>query len=114
METEIEELSKAYDPTEIERRWYDIWQEAGVFRAEASETLEGGKPTYVIMMPPPNVTGTLHNGHALFVTIQDILIRFHRMKGYNVLLSTSRRRARSRAPPCDATAPFPPAPSFGG
>jgi valyl-tRNA synthetase len=80
-----EELAKAYDPTEIEARWYPIWNEAGVFGASAADTLENDQPPYVVMMPPPNVTGTLHNGHALFVTLQDILVRYHRMKGYNTL-----------------------------
>ncbi len=78
-------LPKAYDPTEVEARWYAIWDSAQVFRAEAADTLEGGCAPYVIMMPPPNVTGTLHNGHALFVALQDILIRYHRMKGRNTL-----------------------------
>ncbi len=82
---DTDELAKAYDPTEIETRWYPVWNDAGVFGASYADTLEGGKPPYVIMMPPPNVTGTLHNGHALFVTLQDILIRYHRMKGYNAL-----------------------------
>ncbi|MCP3986167.1 MAG: valine--tRNA ligase [bacterium] len=80
-----ETLPKAYDPTEVEARWYPRWTDAGIFRAEAADTLEGGREPYVIMMPPPNVTGTLHNGHALFVTLQDILIRYHRMKGKNTL-----------------------------
>ncbi|MGI9592303.1 MAG: valine--tRNA ligase, partial [Myxococcota bacterium] len=78
-------LPKAYDPTEVEARWYPVWEEAGVFGAAAADTLEGGRRPYVIMMPPPNVTGTLHNGHALFVTLQDILIRYHRMSGDNAL-----------------------------
>jgi len=81
MTSESEALPTAYDPTEVEARWYQIWQEAGVFHAEASDVLEGHRTPYVIMMPPPNVTGTLHNGHALFVTLQDILIRYHRAKG---------------------------------
>jgi valyl-tRNA synthetase len=79
------ELPKSYDPTEVEARWYSVWEEAGVFGADARDTLEGGRPAYVIMMPPPNVTGSLHNGHALFVTLQDILTRYHRMKGDNAL-----------------------------
>ena len=66
-------LPKSYDPTEVETRWYAVWNEAGVFHADARDTLEGGKRPYVIMMPPPNVPGTLHNGHALFVTLQDLL-----------------------------------------
>jgi len=81
MATDPELLSKAYDPTEVEKRWYQRWSDAGVFRAQAEDPRE----PYVIMMPPPNVTGTLHNGHALFVTLQDVLVRYHRMKGYNAL-----------------------------
>ncbi len=81
----MEPLPKAYDPTEVEARWYPIWNDAGVFRADAADSLEGRREAYVIMMPPPNVTGTLHNGHALFVTLQDVLIRYHRMKGKNAL-----------------------------
>jgi valyl-tRNA synthetase len=82
-ETEI--LPKAYDPTEVEKRWYARWSEGGVFGADARATLAGKREAYVIMMPPPNVTGTLHNGHALFVTLQDILIRYQRMRGRNAL-----------------------------
>jgi len=78
-------LPKAYDAFEVEQRWYAKWQDAGVFTADVKATLEGGKKPYVIMMPPPNVTGTLHNGHALFVTLQDILTRYHRMLGENAL-----------------------------
>ena len=78
-------IPKAYHPTEVEARWYPRWQEAGVFGADAGRSLEDGKPAYTLMMPPPNVTGTLHNGHALGVTLQDILIRYHRMNGFNAL-----------------------------
>ncbi len=83
--SDAEPLPKAYDPTEVEARWYARWNEAGVFRADARATLAGGRPAYVIMMPPPNVTGSLHIGHALTVTLQDILIRTHRMRGMNAL-----------------------------
>jgi valyl-tRNA synthetase len=85
MTSPTEPLAKAYDPTEVETRWYPLWKAAGVFGADARACLEGGRTAYVIMMPPPNVTGTLHNGHALFVTLQDVLIRYHRMKGDNAL-----------------------------
>ncbi|HEY4222661.1 MAG TPA: class I tRNA ligase family protein, partial [Myxococcota bacterium] len=73
--------SKQYDATEVEKRWYQVWQDAGVFLADVAAVKSGQKKPYVIMMPPPNVTGTLHMGHALFVTLQDILIRTHRMRG---------------------------------
>ena len=74
-------LDKAYDPTEAENRWYNEWQQAGVFSPDNTSKEE----TYVIMMPPPNVTGSLHMGHALTITIQDMLIRYHRMLGKNTL-----------------------------
>jgi len=78
-------LPKAYDPVEVEARWMTTWEEAGVFVADVEKVRSGQKKPYVIMMPPPNVTGTLHNGHALFVTLQDILTRTYRMRGYEAL-----------------------------
>ena len=80
-----QELPKEYNAREVEARWYKRWEDAGVFHPDAKKTLEDGVEPYVIMMPPPNVTGSLHNGHALFVTIEDILTRFWRMKGKNTL-----------------------------
>ncbi|MGD9819399.1 MAG: valine--tRNA ligase [Desulfomonilaceae bacterium] len=74
-------ISKTYNPSEIESKWYQIWQEKGLFKAAEVKT---GKE-YSIVIPPPNVTGSLHMGHALNNTLQDILIRYHRMKGYNTL-----------------------------
>ena len=74
-------LPKAYDAAKIEAHWYSVWQQAGVFTPDVAAVKRGDKKAYVIMMPPPNVTGTLHMGHALFVTLQDILIRTHRMRG---------------------------------
>ncbi len=79
------ELPKEYEAQEVEARWYKKWNDGGVFGASAQDSLEGQKEPYVIMMPPPNVTGSLHNGHALFVTLQDILIRYHRMLGKNAM-----------------------------
>jgi valyl-tRNA synthetase len=76
-----QELSKAYDPTEVEGRWYPLWLERGYFTAEAKSE----KPPFCIVLPPPNVTGSLHLGHALTATIQDILSRWKRMSGFNVL-----------------------------
>ena len=73
----MRELSKAYDAGAVEARWYDWWCERGLFHAEAGD---GGEP-FSIVIPPPNVTGILHMGHALNNTLQDILIRRHRMKG---------------------------------
>jgi valyl-tRNA synthetase len=72
-------LDKSYDPTLVEPAWVDRWEAAGYFGA-ASE----GKP-YTIVIPPPNVTGSLHMGHALNSTLQDILIRYHKMKGFAAL-----------------------------
>lgn len=74
-------LEKNFDRQEIEQRWNDRWLHQNIFRAG----IDPAKEPYVIMMPPPNVTGVLHNGHALFVTLQDILARFWRMKGRDVL-----------------------------
>ena len=74
-------LPKTYAPSEIESRWYEFWQEKGLFKASAEKTGH----EYSIVIPPPNVTGSLHMGHALNNTLQDILIRYYRMKGYNTL-----------------------------
>jgi valyl-tRNA synthetase len=71
----------AYDPTEIESKWYRYWEEGGYFEADP----DSGKPPHVIMMPPPNVTGRLHMGHALQDAIQDTLTRMRRMQGYEAL-----------------------------
>jgi valyl-tRNA synthetase len=74
-------LPKAYEPAEIEKRWYSFWEEESLFHA--SDEPSGSQ--YSIVIPPPNVTGSLHMGHALNNTLQDILIRYHRMKGFNTL-----------------------------
>jgi valyl-tRNA synthetase len=74
-------LDKSYDPHQVEGKWYRYWEERGYFRADENSE----KKTYSIVIPPPNVTGVLHIGHALNNTLQDILIRFKRMEGYNVL-----------------------------
>ena len=74
-------LDKTYRPETVETRQYEAWQRAGAFAADPA----GGKPPYAIMMPPPNVTGSLHMGHALTFTLQDILIRFERMRGRDAL-----------------------------
>ncbi len=75
-------MDKTYDPHSLEKRWYQIWEERGYF-APISDT-ENGTP-YCIMIPPPNVTGSLHMGHAFQDTIMDALTRYHRMKGNNTL-----------------------------
>ncbi len=74
-------MQKAFDPESFETRLYAWWMEQDCFRAEN----ESSKPAFSIAMPPPNVTGALHNGHALFVTIQDVLTRWKRMSGFNAL-----------------------------
>ena len=75
------ELAKQYDPKEVEDRIYRSWLNGKYFHAKCEE----GKPTYTIVIPPPNITGQLHMGHALDNTLQDILIRFKRMQGYDTL-----------------------------
>jgi valyl-tRNA synthetase len=74
-------LDKVYDPLRIEEKWYQYWEERGFFHAKA----DGAKPGFCIVIPPPNVTGVLHMGHALNNTLQDILIRFKRMDGFDTL-----------------------------
>ena len=74
-------LDKTYDPKEIEARRYPEWEKAGAFKAHP----ESPKQPYCIVIPPPNVTGSLHMGHALDNTLQDVLIRWRRMKGDDVL-----------------------------
>jgi valyl-tRNA synthetase len=69
-----------YNPAETEAHWYDFWMEHGLFKPETHPNF-GKRPPFVITMPPPNVTGGLHNGHTLFVTLEDIMIRWHRMLG---------------------------------
>ncbi len=74
-------LDKVYDPGSVEPRWYERWVKAGYF--EPDEKSEG--PVFSIVMPPPNITGVLHMGHAVTATIEDILTRWHRMRGYVTL-----------------------------
>ena len=75
------ELAKTYDPNGLEDRLYKKWEENGYFHAEVDRS----KKPFTIVMPPPNITGQLHMGHALDNTMQDILIRYKRMQGYNAL-----------------------------
>ena len=83
METKIkiEDLPTVYDPKETEEAMYKFWEDGEYFKADA----KSDKPPYTIVIPPPNVTGVLHMGHALDETLQDILIRYHRMSGYEAL-----------------------------
>ena len=74
-------MEKQYNPSLVEDKWYTEWMTRGLFEAQESSL----KPKYSVVIPPPNVTGILHMGHALNDTIQDILIRYHRMKGFEAL-----------------------------
>jgi len=83
---EKEQLSTVYDPQQVEKKWYDTWLQAGYFKGPAVKAGQTGpKGTFSIVMPPPNVTGSLHLGHAMDETMQDILTRFRRMQGYDTL-----------------------------
>jgi len=73
------ELAKSFDPHEVEQRWYPVWESRGYFTRSASPD----RPPYCIQLPPPNVTGTLHMGHAFQQTLMDALIRYHRMRGFD-------------------------------
>ena len=77
----VTELPKVYQPAEVEAKWYPLWENSGLFRADVNPD----KKPYCIVIPPPNITGSLHMGHALNNTIQDILIRTHRMRGFETL-----------------------------
>ena len=77
----MKEFEKNYNPAEIEDRLYEKWQEKKYFHAEVDRS----RKPFTIVMPPPNITGQLHMGHALDNTMQDILIRFKRMQGYEAL-----------------------------
>lgn len=81
IKTDKSEMAKTYDPSLVEGKWYSFWEENGFFHAEVNQD----KPAFSIVMPPPNITGALHLGHAMDSTIQDILTRFKRMQGYNTL-----------------------------
>ncbi|MFN3397743.1 MAG: valine--tRNA ligase [Sulfurimicrobium sp.] len=75
------ELAKSFEPAAIEAHWYPLWESNGYFKAH----MQADRPAYCIMLPPPNVTGTLHMGHAFQDTLMDTLVRYHRMKGENTL-----------------------------
>jgi valyl-tRNA synthetase len=76
-----EELAKAYEPKDVESRWYPFWEKSGFFTADPAST----KPRFAIMIPPPNVTGSLHIGHAFTLTLQDVIVRWKRMSGFDTL-----------------------------
>jgi len=76
-------ISSSYEPSKVEQDWYTWWEEKGLFKGE--DGTKSNKPHYTILLPPPNVTGSLHIGHALTASIQDSLCRYKKMSGYNVL-----------------------------
>ena len=71
------DMPKAYEPQKVEQKWYQFWLEKGYFKP----SIDPKKKPFVIIMPPPNVTGELHVGHALTATLEDIMTRWHRMRG---------------------------------
>src|SRR5512143_3055959 len=75
------ELAKSFEPHAIEAKWYPVWESRGYFRPSYAS----GAPAFCIQLPPPNVTGTLHMGHAFQMTLMDVLIRFQRMRGKRTL-----------------------------
>src|SRR5262245_64724664 len=75
------ELAKSFDPRTVESHWYAEWERRGYFAASTAP----GKAAFCIQLPPPNVTGVLHMGHAFNQTIMDALIRYHRMRSHNTL-----------------------------
>lgn len=77
----IENLEKNYDSSKVENRWYEFWEQNHLFAPTDDDT----KPSFSIVIPPPNVTGKLHMGHAMDETMQDILVRYKRLKGFNTL-----------------------------
>ncbi|HYL08318.1 MAG TPA: class I tRNA ligase family protein, partial [Candidatus Udaeobacter sp.] len=77
----VSEMPKAFDPQAVEGRWYERWESAGLFVADATS----GKPRFTMCFPPPNITGELHMGHALQTAIYDLLARYKRMTGHEVL-----------------------------
>ncbi|MFZ1864586.1 MAG: valine--tRNA ligase [Polyangiales bacterium] len=83
MTSQSDEMPKQYSPTESETRWYEFWESSGFFAA--SEDPADNRPTYTLAIPPPNVTGSLHMGHACRTTFEDVLCRYKRMSGYNTL-----------------------------
>jgi valyl-tRNA synthetase len=78
-------MSNKYNPKETEDKYYKIWEERGYFEIEGNQNIQQEGKNFAIMMPPPNVTGSLHIGHALTFTLQDIIVRYKRMDGYKTL-----------------------------
>src|SRR5438876_6790451 len=76
-----QEIPKAYEPKDVERRWYAFWEKSGFFTADP----QSKKPRFAMVIPPPNVTGSLHIGHAFTLTLQDVIVRWKRMSGFDTL-----------------------------
>ncbi|HUG52092.1 MAG TPA: valine--tRNA ligase [Vicinamibacteria bacterium] len=76
-----DQLAKAYEPRDVESRWYPFWEKSGFFTADPGST----RPRFAIVIPPPNVTGSLHIGHAFTLTLQDVIVRWKRMSGFDTL-----------------------------
>ena len=81
----MQDLPKAYDPKQVEERLYNWWLDNGYFKPESQQYLNPNERPFVITIPPPNVTGTLHMGHALTSAVEDLMTRYHRMKGARTL-----------------------------
>ncbi|HOD40132.1 MAG TPA: class I tRNA ligase family protein, partial [Candidatus Wallbacteria bacterium] len=77
-------MEKAYNPKNVEEKWYKLWCERNYFRAKTGPEFNNAN-SFTIVIPPPNVTGILHMGHALNSTVHDIVIRYNKMNGKNVL-----------------------------
>ena len=90
-------MEKTFNAAEAEARIYAAWESSGAFRAGAGKRRS---ETFTIMIPPPNVTGALHVGHAFNNTLQDILIRWHRMRGFDTLWQPGQDHAGHRHPAC--------------
>jgi len=81
----MSEKSTVYTPKEIEENYYKIWEQRGYFEIDGNKNIQEEGKNFCIMMPPPNVTGSLHIGHALTFTLQDIITRYKRMDGFKTL-----------------------------
>ena len=96
----LNSLSKSFEPAAIEAKWGPLWEQRGyaVAGCRGTGAAEAGEPSFAIQLPPPNVTGTLHMGHAFNQTIMDSLTRYHRMRGFNTLWLPGHRPRRHRHP----------------
>src|SRR5688500_20099703 len=93
-QTDPAAISDRYEPAAVEARWYPIWEERGYFRADPASP----KKPYAIVIPPPNVTGSLHIGHGLNDTLQDVMIRMKRMDGFNTLWRSEEHTSELQSP----------------